>query len=756
MKPVLFLLAFLAVSILSGRETGRDFLSNRFTKPETYDQVSSKFDVLGYSKVAESESIELWINHETTSIRVLDRRTGYVWGDVLEGENAYNDLNVSWKGIARSALLIEYYNERGILAVRGSADKLAKRSISQIPDGAAFRVDFEDLGISVGFSIRVEDKCVVFRLNSDEVSEERGYSLGSIIFAPFFASSVEDEIDGYMFVPDGPGALVRFSQASNYSNWFEKRVYGKDYSIENLTIPNDLRAGRPNDFLREEPTVLMPVYGVVHGVRQNALFGVITSGAEYSSVFAYPAGVLSDYNRAGVKFIFRQRYLQPTSRSGAGVQVVQSEKNSFDAEIRLFFLEGREADYVGMAKFYRTEFSEELFGDSADKEARGESELPLAVTVIASDIEKGLLGYGIMSTTTAEEAMEIVRVLQELKVNSVRLFMEGWQKGGVHGNKISGLSFENAIGGREALIDLARDSRERGYELILVDNVTKVSDRQINVNREVGINLSQSSIFEERDNKDLWLHRFYYSNVKLASDYIQEKAVGLAKLGFSNLALKEYGSKLYGDMTFNKELPRNEAQNLIEKTLAQARSSGVNVYLYSPNCYTWRYASGIMETPMNNSQYLFQTDTVPFLQIVLSGVMEYYTPYMNNSFFSRNDVLKAIEYGAYPSFVVTRVDNYEMKNTPLWDYPSTKFEDWKEEIMRIYFEMKEALDPLIGSRIVDREVLGPGVVRVDYDNGLSIAVNYTESRYESEIVGIDPRSWKSFERVNVNYGVGGL
>lgn len=746
----------LAVSSVFSRDTGSDYLSNRFTKPEVYSQVTSKFDTQDYFKVAESESVELWVNRETSSIRVADRTTGYVWGDVLESERAYRNLNESWKAIARSALLIEYYNERGILAVRGSADRLAKRSFFEATDGAAFRVDFEDLGISIGFSVRLEDSCVVFRLNSADISEGSRFSLGSIVFAPFFASTVEDEIDGYIFIPDGPGALMRFSGASNYSNWFEKRVYGKDYGIENLTIPNDLRAGRPNDFLREEPTVMMPVYGVVHGVRQNALFGVITSGAEYSSVFAYQAGVLSDYNRAGVKFIFRQRYLQPTSRSGAGVQVVQREKNDFDAELRVFFLAGREADYVGMAKLYRTEFSEELFGPSRESEGQRESGLPLAISVIASDIEKRLIGYGTRSITTAREAKEIVRVLQESKVDTVKLFVEGWQKDGVHGSNISKLSFENAIGGKNALIDLARDSLDKGYELFLVDNVTKVSERQINVNREVGINLSQSSIFEERDNKDLWLYRFYYSNIKLASRYIQEKAAGLAELGFSNLALKEYGSRLYGDMAFGKELPRSKALEVIEETLGLARDSGLDIFLFSPNSYAWRYAGGVMGAPVNNSQYLFQTDTVPFLQIVLSGVREHYTPYMNNSFFARSDVLKAIEYGAYPSFIVTWVDNYVIRDTPLWDYPSTKFEDWHEEIVRIYLEMKEALDPVIGWRIVDREVLEAGIVRVDYENGRSIAVNYTETRYESEGIDIAPRSWKSFERDNADYGVGGL
>lgn len=756
MKLSVACITLLIVSISLGHNTGNEFLSNRFTRPETYAEVESKFSTQDYMKVAENENLQLFVNPENTSIRVVDNRTGYVWGDVLETERAFRNLNESWKAIARSALLIEYYNERGIMTVRGSADRSVTRSFSEIPDGVSFHVVFEEVGISLNFSILLEENCVVFRLNSVDISEGSRFLLGSVVFAPFFGSTAEDEMDGYIFVPDGPGALVRFSRAAQYMNWFEKRVYGKDYGIENLTVPNDLRANRPNDFSREEPTVLMPVYGIVQGVKQNGLFGVISSGEEFASILAYPSGVLTDYNIAGVKFIYRQRYLQPTSRSGAGVQVVQKEKNKFDAELKVFFLVENDADYVGMAKLYREVFEDQLFGEIKTAESSKDKSLPLAITLIASDIEKRLIGYSTRSITTTDDIGTIAHFFREEGVDALKLFIEGWQKGGIHGNRIAKLSFENRIGGQKELIKLVNDSVEHGYDVYLVDNVTKVSERQINLHREVGINLSQSSIFEERDNKDLWLHRFYYSNVRLASKYIEDKSQGLAELGFTNLAIREYGNKLYGDMRINNQIPRNQALDMVEETLKRVTEKGFNIYLFSPNSYAWKYTQGILETPMNNSQYLFETDTVPFLQIVLSGRIEYYTPYINNSFFSRTNILKAIEYGAYPSFILTWVDNFVIKDTPLWDYPSTKFDDWYSEILQIQREMSNALNPVISSRIVGRTVFEPGVVKVDYENGWSIIVNYTEDSYDDGKINVPPLSWKNFTSYDDDRGDGDL
>lgn len=344
----------------------------------------------------------------------------------------------------------------------------------------------------------------------------------------------------------------------------------------------------------------------------------------------------------------------------------------------------------------------------------------------------------------------------ENNADNLKIFIEGWQEDGIHGNSIGNLSFENKIGGKISLQELVEDSFQNSYEVCLVDNVTKVSGRQINIKREVGINLSQSSIFEELDNQDLWLYRFYYPNIKLSSKYIEDKSQKLNELGFSNIAIKEYGNKLYGDMRFNKEFPRNDALLIVKETLKDVKDNGLNIYFFTPNSYTWKYSRGNLNTPMNNSQYLFETDTVPFLQIVLSGNVEYYTPYINNSFFSKTDILKAIEYGAYPSFIVTWVDNYVIKETPLWDYPSTKFEDWQQEIIRIYQEMSEALNPVLDSKIVDRKVLESGIVKVDYENNRSIIVNYTQNSFIYGDILIKPLSYRSFENKDIDFGDGEL
>jgi len=730
------------------RNVGNDFLSNRFTKAESLVTVKSSFTVDGYSKIAESKTLELWMNLENTSLRVVDKRSGYIWGDVIDNTEAYNEMNDTYKSIAKSVVMLEYFDERGISNVIGSADTQVIKSCKRTNNGIECTFNFENLQIQFSASLRLNNDKIIFSLPQNTIKESGKYTIASIIFAPFLGSTISDQIYGYAFVPDGPGALIRFLKPAHYLNWFEKRVYGKDYAIENLVSVNDLRANRPNDFLRQETTVLIPVFGIVHGVKQNALFGVITSGCEYSAIVSYPSGILSQYNWTSAKFIYRQKYLQPTTRSGAGVQVAQKHRNKFDATLEIVFLTGNDADYIGMARYYRENFGKELFGEknrSKTANTNSQSDIPLFIDVLASDIEKMIIGHHVIAITNTDKMKEIVDYLVGAGVKKIVLLIEGWQKGGLNGNRVSKFGFEKKVGSLGEFFEYTKKlsaNGDKGIDVFLVDNVTKVTAKQVNLKTEVGTNLSQSIIFEERDNKELWLYKSFYTKIDLAAKYTLMRANGIFKYGMKNIALKEFANKLYGDLKRDSEIYRTDALKIVRNTLKDISRKAENVILFEPNNYAWQYASIFGSVPMNSSQYLFETDTVPFLQIVLRGSVEYFTPFMNNGFFSRLDVLKSIEYGAYPSFVISGLDNSSLKDTPLWDYPSTMFSDWKEKISEIYATINSALKYVRGAKIVERIVIKPGLVKVSYDNNYSIIVNYTKSAQSLGNFVVQPESFK--------------
>lgn len=99
-----------------------------------------------------------------------------------------------------------------------------------------------------------------------------------------------------MLIPDGSGALMRYQEPMQVLRPYSARVYGLDQAIDNLSELNDLEVNRPKEFLTESNTVTMPVFGLTHGVRKQALFGRVKAGAAYAYIEATPAGFVTDYN----------------------------------------------------------------------------------------------------------------------------------------------------------------------------------------------------------------------------------------------------------------------------------------------------------------------------------------------------------------------------------------------------------------------------------------------------------------------------
>ena len=313
----------------------------------------------GYELIGENQQLALYLREESASIRVVDKKSGYIWGALRQDKS--DDLNKTWSAFANSIVSIMYYDEMGSTAKTGAGHEDNQCTFQKIENGVTVHVDFiekdkstkKESTISLSASVQLVDDHVRFSLDDRSIKENGDNRLGQVYFAPFLGSTVGDEISGYMFVPDGSGALIRFQRPIKYLTGYSDRIYGSDYSIDNTYTVGDLNANRTNDFLKSSETVTMPVYGISHGYDSNALFGYVESGAEYGVVMAEPAGIVTDYNYATTYFLYRQAYMQPTERDGSGVQIVQEKPNTVNPVLSVYFLSGEDASYTGMAHCYR-------------------------------------------------------------------------------------------------------------------------------------------------------------------------------------------------------------------------------------------------------------------------------------------------------------------------------------------------------------------------------------------------------------------
>jgi hypothetical protein len=140
----------------------------------------------------------------------------------------------------------------------------------------------------------------------------------------------------------------------------------------------------------------------------------------------------------------------------------------------------------------------------------------------------------------------------------------------------------------------------------------------------------------------------------------------------------------------------------------------------------WGNVDIFLDTPVYATQFLIETDTVPFLQLVLQDSMTMYAPYSNFSFYTQKDVLRMIDFNLYPSFALTERPAYLLALTNANRFYSTEYTEYKTLIDRIYHDVDDVLSQVIGTRWIDRTVIDNGIILNTYADGTRILINYTD------------------------------
>ena len=707
---------------LLGQVDQEQLSSNRFTQLEPEGEKSLPgYGLEGYRQVAENEKLTLYLNEEKASVRVADRATGYVWG-ALENEET-EDLNQTWKSFAQSVVSISYMDATGAVKQIGAGHGKASRKYTYQEDGFLLDVMFgEEIKISLTVSVTLKEDHLAFAVKDESIREEGDFFVNLLYFVPFFGSTVGAQTDGYLFVPDGSGALLRYQEPAKYLKAYSSRVYGLDYAIDNLGELNDLNCNRPVEFLKPECTVTMPVFGLTHGVNAQALFGRVAGGECYAYINATPAGVSTDYNWATASFVYRQVYSQPTSRNGAGVPVVQKNPNQVDPRLELYFLSGEDACYGGMARQYRKILTEEgVLGKSSP--AGGPQ---LALDFVLADVEKGMLTNSTKEITDLETVNQAVETLGENGVERIALTLLGWQKGGLSGHLKSNTFRKTVLGDFDDLAEVKKLLEEQAGGLYLYADPLRAKEIQISSRRDAGITLSQSPIKTLALEEDTFLGDTWYLKPYLAMEYLTQQADAVENYGLKMTV--DGGNLLYGEYLSDHFVSRSETLKQLESTY-ETLAGEEGLTLYRPNEYLLKYTGVYRDVPVSGSQDLYETDSVPFLEMVLSGSMTLVAPYANESFYSRIDLLKCIEYNAYPSFLLTGLENTKLEKTTLEAKSSTRFRDWQDTIRESYEFVRQALEPVEGQQMREHRRLTEYVFQSVYETG-TVYVNYGDTEYE--------------------------
>lgn len=694
------------------------------------DQITIK----DYEMVAENDNYRMYYYEDRLSVILENKATGKLMYSTLMDAEDDGLSNPDWNAYMKSGIVCDVI----VGTVSGFQLNLVNIqntiTTTKISNGIEAKVYYPDYGLGYTVDIVLDgDKLNVTIPDDSIVEDTEGTYFASISMFPFMGYTYMDDQDGYMLVPDGNGALIYLdNKEGRYSSGFAQDVYGSDAGF--LDSSTTTLLWEKYDIVTDSYQVMAPIFGMAHLDDQFAYLAVIESGDKRAVIQADPNGASVNYNRCFAKFTLRTVYTQPLNQSSSGaVAMVEEDRAHDDLSVSYFLLSGEDANYTGMAIAYRNYLLDNGLVKQAD------TDYNTRVDFLGTDREEFLIGTRAVTVTTVDQMEEMFNELQGNGVSSLLSVYRGWQKGGLYNIPISKYKADSHIGGTSALTDFIEDSAKKNYQVYLYNNALEINADQSSFTFN-SAKMVNKRILEIDTHQEVF-DTFYYQLPSKTKSTLESFVSSYTKKGVNNLAIAGISDHLFSYSSKGRYYSRQDCAEKYSDILADV-SENTNLILEQPSAYLWQYTDAILDMPLGSSDYMYLDQEVPFLSIVLKGIVPMYSEYVNFEANKTEYFLKMVESGVYPSFYLTYENSSALIYTNSKDLYSTEFTTYKETVEEYDKELRALAEKIGDANISKHEILDNGVTKVTYSNGVVIYVNYSDSIATVDGVTIQAMSYE--------------
>ena len=575
----------------------------------------------------------------------------------------------------------------------------------------------------INFVIPVEYTLVddAFRVNipTQEIVVPGGLYLTELELLPFFgASEPGEKQNGYIVTPDGSGSIVELNSSKVTTYDYNIPIYGNDFAYK-----------------KEEETfnsayANMPIFGIVHK-NDKAMLAVIEEGESHARVNVNMTGKEFNTTSVGAIFALHPMDVEVITETKFNVSTNLYQESAYKGNITMSyrFLGEDRADYSSLAVVYREYLKKEnLLQGGKDN---FNFNLKLTANVMTDTSFMGIPYSKVTSVTTIKEATEIIKALKEKNVDDLTVGYASWFGGGIAQNAITGNnSISSNLGTKGSLKKLLSEIEGSG-DLALGTSVIKVYKGlpQFNyftyavrmLNKEVASgHIFHPATFQPDKRED----SFYYLSSRYLNGALQNYEKSVNKLNVSALWLDDVASILASDFADGSTLDREISKQLIIEALANVEDNKLT--LSNPNAYAFKYLSNAVNIPSKSSENTIVEKSIPFMQIVLSGNVNYSSDAFNRSGNDNENFLKAVETGSdlYYEWIhssdleISKLDGVETEKLY-----SMGYENWIDIASKQYNRIKTELADIEGKEIIFHDTIADKVVKTCYENAY-VVVNY--------------------------------
>lgn len=675
--------------------------------------------ITAVTKALENGKFELLIDERTGNLRIVDKTTGRQW---LGAPQLESTAMPNAKKFTEVPVHIRYTEGADITQAYPLKDKDSSVKATIAADHVKVHVEFKALQLAFDMEYRLTADGFEVTIPESSIQERGKAKLTSLEPLPFFHAATERD-QGAMMMPDGSGAIMEFRENHPaYLRGYSESIYGSDPTF--VTQNHNIIEKEWVHALPPKESIALPVFGIYRN--GTGYLAIVTSGETDAKINGTPAGVRAlNLYRASTEFTLRKNDVIFVGNSGQ-IPYYQGAIIKGDRSVRYVLLEGEEANYVGMAKAYRNYLVKE---QGVKPVAAGEA--ALQIKVLGGILRDEIIGSTFIPMTTFEQVRKLIDDYTAQGVKKLELTLDGWSKGGLYGNQPEHFPVDRHLGGEKDLKDLQQYAKSKGVSLYLSanyvraysnsDGMKKGKDAVRSINQEVlkHYNYYIGSPWNKDDEV------FYLMKPQRVMDkHVSEESSKFAALGVDGVHFKYFGNMLYSDLDNKSELSRHDTANVYRSALDLFRQQVGHAAVDYGFGYTLGHVDRIDNAPMDSSQFVYMDKAVPFYQLVVHGLVPYSSSPANLYDDSRNQALRAIEYGALPSYELTAEPTSKLQRTMEDRLLSSASSDWLAPSSKEYLALKKLYDSVQNEPMVNHEELQPKVFRTTYANGVAVLVNY--------------------------------
>lgn len=683
----------------------------------------------GYEKIAENSAFNLYLMRENLSLAVESKASGNVLHSTVQDTTGLKD-NAQWSGFYRSGVVMEYIE--GLKSSNTQADfvnSAHELTYDFTENGFTAHVKFTDIGISFDVNVEMDETGFVVTIPQDSITEEMSekYTVATFTVFPFLGHSRLGSDEGYMIIPDGQGAIIELKDnEGRFTSPYDEPVYGTNIGIEDSVY---------SVWSVDTEPVIMPVFGAVHTDKEIGFLGYIEEGDNAARIMAYPNGVRTSFDWVGARYTYRWVYQQPTGPSSGTVSMRTEKVRDFDIVQRFFLTDGEEATYAGLAKAWREYMTEKGVFENAD-----DRPYDVEIDFIGLEKENYILGKRDVVMTDFEEATAILNDLNDNGVDHLSVVYRGWLSDGLTGSlPTDDYSPAKALGGKDGFEAFMENAKKRGMIVSLeADFLTMNPD--VHPTYVYNALKKMTSQTFRKPSFGMVYDTVHYMNPAKSREIANSVVDKMAKGGVEGISVTGI-TQLMSDFYYQNHYRDSVEMMGTYSEIAKYAGENMKATLQSANHYLWKYAGAISDMPVGGSDYTYTQREIPLLAIALSGKIPYYVEYVNFQANNQEFFLHLVEQGARACFLITEEDPIELQNTNSANIYSSRFELYRENIISWYKELK-ALNDLVRDASILRHDQEGNMVKVTWDNGVKVYLNFGDNGSEMDGVSLDGMTYK--------------